>query len=263
MEKNINEVALLVAQSGPLNGQRWTISHALLLGRDEQCDIIIPDRQVSRQHARIALSEQGVLLEDLGSKNGTHLNGKLIDGASLLQDGDSVQVALAQRFVFLSSDATVPLPPDHGDLEIERSSASIQPNQADFQDQAMKEKPIGRLRLDKRSHRVWINLEGSAKSTSHSKRQPSIREIEIDPPLSASQFRMLEVLYDQQGRVVSRSDLIAAVWGLEEAIGVSEQALDALIRRLRDRLANVDPTHTYITTVRGHGLRLDNPPLQD
>jgi DNA-binding winged helix-turn-helix (wHTH) protein len=42
-------------------------------------------------------------------------------------------------------------------------------------------------------------------------------------------------------------------------VGVSEQALDALIRRLRDRLAAIDPTHTYVVTVRGHGLRLDNP----
>ena len=39
-----------------------------------------------------------------------------------------------------------------------------------------------------------------------------------------------------------------------------EQALDALVRRLRERLASVDPQHTYLITVRGHGLRLDNPP---
>ena len=38
-------------------------------------------------------------------------------------------------------------------------------------------------------------------------------------------------------------------------------ALDALIRRLRDRLASLDPTHQYIATVRGHGIRLDNPPV--
>ncbi len=46
-----------------------------------------------------------------------------------------------------------------------------------------------------------------------------------------------------------------------EAIGegVSEQAIDALVRRLRDRLAEVDPTFQYIVTVRGHGFRLDNP----
>ena len=40
--------------------------------------------------------------------------------------------------------------------------------------------------------------------------------------------------------------------------GVSDQALDALIRRLRNRLAMIDPNHQYIDTVRGHGVRLDN-----
>jgi hypothetical protein len=33
-----------------------------------------------------------------------------------------------------------------------------------------------------------------------------------------------------------------------------------LVRRLRDRLASIDPVYTYVVTVRGHGLRLDNPP---
>ncbi|MDH5506431.1 MAG: helix-turn-helix domain-containing protein, partial [Anaerolineae bacterium] len=49
------------------------------------------------------------------------------------------------------------------------------------------------------------------------------------------------------------------IWGEEEAFEVSNQALDALVRRLRDRLKNVDDEHEYIVTVRGHGLRLDNP----
>jgi DNA-binding response OmpR family regulator len=50
-----------------------------------------------------------------------------------------------------------------------------------------------------------------------------------------------------------------AVWGEEEAISVSDQAMDALIRRLRYRIEEKDPDHTYIITVRGHGVRLDNP----
>ena len=41
---------------------------------------------------------------------------------------------------------------------------------------------------------------------------------------------------------------------------VADQALDALIRRLRDRLSALDPQHQYIDTIRGHGVRLDNPP---
>jgi DNA-binding response OmpR family regulator len=49
------------------------------------------------------------------------------------------------------------------------------------------------------------------------------------------------------------------VWGEEQAYDVSNQALDALVRRLRDRLAELDE-HNFIVTVRGHGLRLDNFP---
>jgi DNA-binding winged helix-turn-helix (wHTH) protein len=45
-----------------------------------------------------------------------------------------------------------------------------------------------------------------------------------------------------------------------EAVGVSDQALDALLRRLRDRIAAIDPAGSYIVTVRGHGIRLNNPP---
>ena len=59
--------------------------------------------------------------------------------------------------------------------------------------------------------------------------------------------------------MVPRSDVIQAVWGEENAIAVSDQALDALVRRLRDRLAEFDPLHQYIVTVRGHGIRLENP----
>ena len=53
------------------------------------------------------------------------------------------------------------------------------------------------------------------------------------------------------------------VWGEEQVYGVSEQALDALIRRLRDRLAAADPRHAYLVTVRGHGIRLENPLLEE
>jgi hypothetical protein len=194
-----------------------------MMGRDQDCDIIIPSRQVSRNHARISPTENGLLLEDLGSKNGTHWNGKMIEDPVLLQDGDIIQIALAQQFLFISSDATVPL--DASQAE------GLFP-------------PQGRLRLDSRSRRVWIG------------------KTEVLPPLSVSQYNLLELLYERQGRVVDRKELIEVVWGEEDAVGVSEQALDALIRRLRDRLASIDPTHMYIVTVRGHGLRLDNPPSE-
>lgn len=241
MEKFAEEVAILIAQTGPLLGQRWKLDRSLIVGRESNCDIVIADRQVSRQHARFTPTPRGVILEDLGSKNGTHHNGNPINTKVILQDGDIIQIALAQQFVYLSSDATVPLEPGEAELRV-----------GSYPDISSRGKTIPRrLILDPRSRRVWVTPgEGSEQAP-----------IEVLPPLSASQFRLLEVLYASPGEVISRQVLVEAVWGEEQAYTVSEQALDALVRRLRDRLSAIDPTHAYIVTVRGHGIRLDNPPL--
>jgi len=217
MDFSLEEYPMLVAQDGPLTDQRWPLARTVVLGRDSTCDIVIPDRQVSRYHARITPTQEGMILEDLGSKNGTHCNGTVLTAPLVLQDGDMVQIALAQKFQYLTSDATMPL-----------SDVAGRP---------------GRLMVDARSRRVWINQQ------------------QLVPPLSAQQFKLLWLLYENQGQVISRPDLISVVWGEEQSAGVSDQALDALIRRLRDRLASLDPTHQFIITVRGHGVRLDNPPV--
>jgi DNA-binding winged helix-turn-helix (wHTH) protein len=215
-ENDHSEFPLLIAQSGPLEGQRWKIKSALVLGRGSDCDIIIPMRQVSRQHSRIYPELDSFFIEDLDSKNGTYVNGQLLREPVRLDDGDELQISLAQHFIFLSSDATMPL--EDLPLEIHRRH----------------------LRMDIGARRVWV------------------LDREVDPPLSASQFNLLQMLYEQTGEVVPRSEIIYAVWG-NTAGGVTEQALDALVRRLRDRLAELDPTREYIITMRGHGLRLDNP----
>lgn len=214
---------VLIAQSGPLNGERWVIRTPLLIGRGEDCEIIIPDRKISRHHARLGPSNNGIVLEDLDSKNGTHHNGKPLKGSVTLNDGDLIQIALAQKFTFLSSDATIP-------LEFE-----IPPEVSEGK---------RRLRMDKRSRRVWAN------------------EVEVLPPLSVAQFTMLEMLYLRDGLVVTREEMVKQIWNDEEAYGVSDQALDALVRRLRDRIAEADKGHEYVVTVRGHGLRLENPILE-
>jgi DNA-binding response OmpR family regulator len=87
-----------------------------------------------------------------------------------------------------------------------------------------------------------------------------VNQQQVVPSLSAQQFKLLWLLYEKQGQVINRAELVTTVWGEEQSVGVSDQALDALIRRLRDRLAALDSTHHYIDTVRGHGVRLDNPP---
>jgi DNA-binding response OmpR family regulator len=62
------------------------------------------------------------------------------------------------------------------------------------------------------------------------------------------------------GRICTREQVIEAVWPDVMEEGVSEQAVDALVRRLRDRIEEVDSDAQYIVTIRGHGFRLDNPP---
>ena len=224
MERNNEDTPVLVGQSGPLNGQRWMVRDSLVVGRDAGCEIIIPSRQVSRNHARFIVTGDGTLVEDLGSKNGTHLNGTTLSETKILKDGDIIQIAFAQQFIYLSSDATMPL--DMGNLD------------------GITQVQEGLLRLEKGSRQVWIGDQ------------------ELLPPLSASQFQLLDLLYEKQDRVVPRKEIIAEIWGADNAVEVSEQALDALVRRLRDRLAAVDPSHPFIITIRGHGLRLDNPPKE-
>lgn len=224
MQRKIDDSPLLVAQAGPLNGQRWPLRGNLIIGRETTCDIVIADRQVSRHHATISLTPDGIILEDLDSKNGTHRNGKLLEESAILEDGDVVQIALAQQFVYLSSDATLPL--DAEGLVYPPPKTTL-------------------LHLEKRSRRVWIG------------------DREVTPPLSVAQYALLDMLYEHQGRVVTRADLIRIIWGEEQAVTVSEQALDALVRRLRDRLGEIDPDHQFVVTVRGHGLRLDNPTIEE
>jgi DNA-binding winged helix-turn-helix (wHTH) protein len=219
MDRNLEEAPLLIGQTGPLKGERWILNKTFTIGREISCEVVIPDRQVSHFHARLTPTPDGIILEDLGSKNGVHRNGIPIEGQVKLKDGDTVQIALAQQFLYLTSDATVPL-----------SDAVI---------------TTGRLQMDLRSRRVWVDNQV------------------IDPPLSALQFHVLRVLSDHQGQVVDRHLLVSEAWGDEEAVGVSDQALDALLRRLRDRIASIDSMHHYIVTVRGHGIRLDNPPIVD
>jgi DNA-binding response OmpR family regulator len=76
--------------------------------------------------------------------------------------------------------------------------------------------------------------------------------------VSLQQYRLLELLIEAKNALVSRHDIVEKVWEGENSFGVSEQAIDALVRRLRDRLAERDPDHEYIVTVRGHGLRFNN-----
>ncbi len=213
----MDEKPVLVAREGQLVGQRWTIDNdEFIIGRGSDCQIILPERQVSRHHVKILYKNGRYILHDLGSRNGTHLNGTLFEGQTQLQDGDEISIALCVKLVFVGTDATLPLtfepPTQEGNMQIVEAQRA-----------------------------VIINGQT------------------LTPPLSLAQFRLLELLYNGAGAVCSRDAIVEVVWPGTEGLGVSEQAIDALVRRLRDRLVDLD-TYNYIVTVRGHGFRIDNEP---
>ena len=92
MDYTNEEVPVLVGYEGYLDGQRWMLHENLLIGRDKNSDVPVINRQVSRRHAMLTRASEGVVLEDLGSKNGTHRNGKIVTGPVLLKDGDVIQI---------------------------------------------------------------------------------------------------------------------------------------------------------------------------
>src|SRR5690606_9798382 len=76
------------------------------LGRDPSCDIQIDSPGVSRRHARILLHEQEVVLEDLGSSNGTFLNGNRLRPSAHLSPGDEIRLGQSVTFKYQAEIAS-------------------------------------------------------------------------------------------------------------------------------------------------------------
>ena len=81
----------LVVRSGPLAGRRVEVGAQLVLGR-EHADVTLDDEEVSRRHAVVRPVPGGLEVEDLGSLNGTWVNGARIERAAWLAPGDELRV---------------------------------------------------------------------------------------------------------------------------------------------------------------------------
>ena len=81
-------------------------SARLVIGRSRDTDICLPDQWLSRQHAEICRDGDGYVLRDLGSKNGTLLNGRPLEAARRLQIGDVISLG-EHRLTFADEDDEV------------------------------------------------------------------------------------------------------------------------------------------------------------
>src|SRR6188474_3033928 len=102
----------LIMRSGPTPGAAFMLEgDQLTIGRDATNDIVINDAEVSRRHSRLTFQGGKYVLEDLGSTNGTFVNGQRLAGPVVLKAGDVVslgeQIVLMYDAINIDPGATV------------------------------------------------------------------------------------------------------------------------------------------------------------
>ncbi len=104
-----------VMRSGPTPGATFSLEgDQVIIGRDSSCTIAINDAEVSRKHARLSFQGGKYVIEDLGSTNGTFVNGQRLVSPVVLKSGDVV--SLGEQIVLLYEVLT----PDAGETVISR-----------------------------------------------------------------------------------------------------------------------------------------------
>jgi len=101
----------MIMRTGPTPGKVFELNkNELYIGRDVSNDIVANDSEVSRKHARIVLQAGGFVLEDLGSTNGTFVNGQRLMGPHVLRPGEVIMLGENVSLAFetgYDADATM------------------------------------------------------------------------------------------------------------------------------------------------------------
>src|SRR5512133_3501634 len=105
----------LIMRSGPTPGAAFALEgDQMTIGRDSTNEIVINDAEVSRRHARLTFQGGKYVLEDLGSTNGTFVNGQRLAGPRVLKPGEVVsfgeQIILVFEATIFNPDATMVSP---------------------------------------------------------------------------------------------------------------------------------------------------------
>jgi DNA-binding NtrC family response regulator/pSer/pThr/pTyr-binding forkhead associated (FHA) protein len=82
----------LLLLTGPSAGARYEVEREAILGRSPSCEIPLEDGKVSRRHARLVVEDGQARITDLGSRNGTVVNGEKIEAEAILLPGDRFQI---------------------------------------------------------------------------------------------------------------------------------------------------------------------------
>lgn len=189
------------------------------LGRSVTNDLYIGSPKISRSHAKIiACRDQSYELQDAGAPNGTSINGRPLAKHEECKLNDSGEIQLAGIFHIKFTD--------YGATHVTPDTLTL----------------YG-LTLSHIDHRVWIQGEPN----------------ESKVKLSKGEYQFLSTLMAKYPEHAAHNDLAHAIWGWQaETAEDDKRARDALfniVKRLRERLSDLDMNHEYIETVRKWGDR--------
>ena len=120
--------ALLVVERGPVSSLRFALQQdQVTIGRSAGNELVLADPEISRRHARVVRRADGYAVEDIGSTNGTFVNGQRISHLTLLQDGDTIDLGDTVRLRFVSAPVAPAAPPEPPVAISERPTEMLAP----------------------------------------------------------------------------------------------------------------------------------------
>lgn len=91
-----------------LETRRVSLAGTMTVGRSPQCEITLDDPLASRRHARLTVTADGVVVEDLGSANGLVVDGRLVKGERMLLGGEKLRVGQTEMMLQAGGASDVP-----------------------------------------------------------------------------------------------------------------------------------------------------------
>ncbi|MFZ0625624.1 MAG: FHA domain-containing protein [Acidimicrobiia bacterium] len=83
---------VVMIKSESQQGTTLDVEDVIVLGRSAEADVLLDDPYASEFHMRLVAQEDGIVLHDLGSTNGTYVNGRRVTAPTRLRRGDTIQV---------------------------------------------------------------------------------------------------------------------------------------------------------------------------
>ena len=192
---------------------------SVIAGNSDAVDIKLENRFVSRRHFQVRFESDVFYISDLGSTNGTYLNGNKLNPNEdhILRDGDMIGLGVDEVILIFSGPV--------GTVRIDTAVIARASRGDD-----------GDLVVDSSSRDVWVR----------DKKLPSLPRKEFD---------ILECLFQNRGQAVSRDDIAAAGWP-ERPDDVPNADIDQYIRRLRRKIEENPSKPEIILTRHGYGYTI-------